>query len=62
MNTKIKLHVQKVTQETADTITIHFAQPQNELQYLSGQFLTLITEVNGKEERRVLFTLFFSVF
>ena len=52
MNHKIELNIQNVTLETRDTITIHFAQPQEKLHYLSGQFLTLITELDEKEERR----------
>lgn len=52
MNEKIKLRVKGITQETADTITIHFSQPEEKLNYLSGQYLTLISEINGKEVRR----------
>lgn len=52
MSDKILLNIQDIVQETSDTITIHFAQPEQQLNYLSGQFLTLISEINGKEERR----------
>lgn len=46
------LYVNKIEQETADSITIHFSQPEKQFNYLSGQFLTLIAEIDGKEERR----------
>lgn len=49
---KIQLYIQDIVQETSDTITIHFAQPEQQLNYLSGQFITLISEIEGKEERR----------
>lgn len=49
---KIELQIQRIVRETADTISIHFEQPKDKIRYLSGQFLTLITEINGKEERR----------
>lgn len=49
---KIKLYINGITQETADTITIHFAQPERKLRYFSGQYLTLISEIDGKEVRR----------
>lgn len=52
MNEKIKLEIKGITQETADTITIHFSQPEQKLNYSSGQYLTLISEINGKEVRR----------
>lgn len=47
------LTVKEIIQETPDTISIVFEQPsQNPVQYKSGQFLTLIAPVNGKEVRR----------
>ncbi|MBS7253271.1 FAD-binding oxidoreductase [Flavobacterium branchiicola] len=52
MNDKILLYIQDIVQETADTITMHIVQPEQQLSYLSGQFLTLISEIEGKEERR----------
>lgn len=52
MNDKTVLYIQDIVPETSDTITIHFAQPEQQLSYLSGQFLTLISEIGGKEERR----------
>jgi ring-1,2-phenylacetyl-CoA epoxidase subunit PaaE len=52
MSDKTVLYIKDLVQETVDTITIHFAQPEQQLRYLSGQFLTLIYEIDGKEERR----------
>lgn len=52
MSDKTLLYIQDIVQETSDTITIHFAQPEQQLNYLSGQFITLISEIEGKEERR----------
>lgn len=47
------LTVKEIIHETHDTISIVFEQPaQNPLQYKSGQFLTVIAPVNGKDVRR----------
>lgn len=47
------LAVKAIVKETHDTISIVFEQPSgNPIQYKSGQFLTLIAPVNGKEVRR----------
>lgn len=46
------LQVKEIIQETKDAISIAFEQPEGEIYYNSGQFLTLITKVNGKEVRR----------
>ena len=47
------LPVKEIVQETKDTISIVFENPAgNPIQYKSGQFLTLILPVNGKEVRR----------
>ena len=47
------LTVKEIIQETHDTISIVFEQPaENPVKYKSGQFLTLIAPVNGKELRR----------
>ncbi|MGW8122357.1 2Fe-2S iron-sulfur cluster-binding protein [Roseivirga echinicomitans] len=49
----LNLTVQKVVNETADAISIYFEQPTaGKINYKSGQFLTLIAEINGKKERR----------
>jgi ring-1,2-phenylacetyl-CoA epoxidase subunit PaaE len=46
------LNVKEIVQETKDAITIVFEQPKNKIIYKSGQFLTLIASVQGKEVRR----------
>ncbi|MCS6972888.1 MAG: ferredoxin--NADP reductase [Cyclobacteriaceae bacterium] len=47
------LTVKNVIRETADAISIVFAHPPSgKIQYKSGQFLTLILNLNGKEVRR----------
>ncbi|MDH3709047.1 MAG: ferredoxin--NADP reductase [Cyclobacteriaceae bacterium] len=46
------LQVKDIVQETADAITIVFHQPVPAMEYRSGQFLTLIADINGKEVRR----------
>ena len=47
------LTVKEIVQETRDTISIVLEQPaEDPVQYKSGQFLTLIVPVNGKEVRR----------
>ena len=46
------LEVKDIVQETKDTVSIVFAQPATPVQYKSGQFLTLIVPVEGKETRR----------
>ena len=47
------LKIKEITEETIDTKTIHFWQPIHDaLHYLSGQFLTVIPEIEGKKVRR----------
>jgi len=47
------LKVKNIIQETKDAISIVFEHPASgKMAYKSGQFLTLITTVNGKEVRR----------
>lgn len=46
------LTVIEVVKETADAISIVFAQPETKINYQSGQFLSLISQVNGKNVRR----------
>ncbi len=49
----LNLKVKEVIRETADSVSIHFEQPETgDIQYKSGQFFTIIVDVNGKEERR----------
>ncbi|CAM3769736.1 ferredoxin--NADP reductase [Aquirufa aurantiipilula] len=54
MNMKfLHLSVKEITEETNDTKTIHFWHPIHEaLSYHSGQFLTVIPEIDGKKVRR----------
>lgn len=46
------LTVKDIIHETKDAITIVFLQPETKIKYKSGQFLTLIVPVQGKEVRR----------
>jgi ring-1,2-phenylacetyl-CoA epoxidase subunit PaaE len=52
MSSSLKLTVKKIIRETSDAISIHFDPPPQAAPYLSGQFLTLISSVNGKSVRR----------
>lgn len=47
-----QLTVKKIIQETKDAITIVFQHPEKKIQYKSGQFLTLIIPIDGKDVRR----------
>jgi ring-1,2-phenylacetyl-CoA epoxidase subunit PaaE len=47
-----ELKVKAILQETKDAISVVFQQPSEKITYKSGQFLTLITSVDGKEVRR----------
>ena len=51
-NRYFNLRVKDIIQETKDAITIVFEKPEQKLSYKSGQFLTLIVPVDGKEVRR----------
>lgn len=48
----LSLKVREVVKETPDTVTIFFEQPEPYLEYKAGQYLTVILDINGKEERR----------
>lgn len=48
----LTLRIRETVQETLDTVTIYFDQPEPIMDYLPGQFLTLIVEIDGKQERR----------
>ncbi|RXK50971.1 ferredoxin--NADP reductase [Aquirufa rosea] len=49
----LHLTVKEITEETNDTKTIHFWHPiHDSLHYHSGQFLTVIPEINGTKVRR----------
>jgi ring-1,2-phenylacetyl-CoA epoxidase subunit PaaE len=47
-----ELVVKQIVQETKDAISIVFEQPASKITYKSGQFLTLIIPIQGKEVRR----------
>lgn len=46
------LEVLEIVNETNDAISVTFKQPAEKIEYKSGQFLTLIVPINGKEVRR----------
>ncbi|RZS96818.1 ferredoxin--NADP reductase [Cecembia calidifontis] len=46
------LKIREIVRETPDTVTIYFEQPEPYLEYKAGQYLTVILDINGKEERR----------
>lgn len=46
------LRVKNIVHETRDAITIVFEQPEPRIEYKSGQFLTLIIPLGGKDVRR----------
>ena len=46
------LTVKEVVKETNDAISIVYEQPESKIEYESGQFLTLISTIEGKEVRR----------
>ncbi len=46
------LKVKEIVQETQDAISLVFEMPEPEMKYKSGQFLTLICEIENKEVRR----------
>ncbi|MCE7994349.1 MAG: ferredoxin--NADP reductase [Roseivirga sp.] len=49
----INLKIKEVVNEIDDAISIHFEQPAaGDIQYQSGQFFTVIADINGKEQRR----------
>jgi ring-1,2-phenylacetyl-CoA epoxidase subunit PaaE len=51
-NSYLPLKVREVVKETADTVTLYFEQPEPFLEYKPGQFLTVILDFEGKEQRR----------
>jgi ring-1,2-phenylacetyl-CoA epoxidase subunit PaaE len=46
------LTVKEIIKETNDAITIVFEDPENEIKYLPGQYITLIMNIDGEEVRR----------
>ncbi len=51
-NPYLALKVREVVRETSETVSLYFEQPEPHLEYKPGQFLTLVMEFEGKEERR----------
>jgi ring-1,2-phenylacetyl-CoA epoxidase subunit PaaE len=47
-----KLLVKEVISEISEAKTIIFEQPENKIEYKSGQFLTLILDIDGQSVRR----------
>ena len=53
MKDRIKLKVNEIKYETDDALTLFFKQPLfGKISYKSGQFLTLIFDIDGREYRR----------
>lgn len=54
LDTSIKeIVVKEVIKETEDAVSVHFEHPtRGQINYRSGQYFTLIFEIDGKEERR----------
>lgn len=49
----INLKIKEVVNEIDDAISIHFEQPASgDIQYQSGQFFTVVADIDGKEQRR----------
>ncbi|WP_162417054.1 ferredoxin--NADP reductase [Cyclobacterium roseum] len=48
----LTLRIRETVRETPDTVTVYFEQPEPFLDYKPGQFLTLLLEIDGKQERR----------
>jgi ring-1,2-phenylacetyl-CoA epoxidase subunit PaaE len=48
----LSLKIREIVKETSDTVTIYFEQPEPYLDYKPGQYLTVILDIEGKEERR----------
>ncbi len=46
------LQVTEVISETHDAISVYFDQPETRIEYQSGQFFTVILDIEGKEVRR----------
>jgi ring-1,2-phenylacetyl-CoA epoxidase subunit PaaE len=50
-NKRLKIRVKEVIKETQDATTLVF-EPSHPIDYLAGQYITLIFDIDGKEERR----------
>ncbi len=51
-NKFLELEVKEIINETHDAVTLVFDPAEQNFHYLPGQFVTLIFEIEGKEERR----------
>ena len=49
-----KVKVREVIKETADAVSIHF-EPNEKVEYSSGQFFTVAVNIDGKEEEPILY-------
>ncbi len=52
VNQPITLRIREVVKETSEAVTLYFDQPEPHLDYKPGQFLTIILNLEGKEQRR----------
>ncbi len=48
----LHLRINEIVQETKDAIKIEFDDPDKGMEYLPGQFLTFILDINGQKVRR----------
>jgi len=48
----VELEVREIIRETSDAVTLVFHNPKAGFEYLPGQFITLIFEIEGEEDRR----------
>src|SRR5690606_7472720 len=48
----IQLTIKEIVKETHDAVSLIFEKPHEDFSYKPGQFLTLIFDIEGKEERR----------
>jgi len=46
------LVIRSVKSETADAVSVEFEKPDRAMDYQSGQFITLVLQIDGKEVRR----------
>lgn len=47
-----ELTIRSIKAETADAVSVEFEKPDREMPYKSGQFITLVLQIDGKEVRR----------
>ena len=46
------VEIKEIIRETEDAVTIVLDNPDQEIRYKAGQYLTLLLEINGEEIRR----------